>query len=187
MREGFAAHRLHSVAHRREINDRRNAGEILHQHPRGTVGDLLARRGGRVPRRQSLDVVGRDGRAVLVAQQVLEQDFERIRKTAELVLPDGAEPEDLILAAGGLNRGARAKAVHDADSLIQGRIEARKVTEPAGLSGWSFLPGSNLHHPKPLRPAQAESNVGPKPSVRLEHRSAPQPRRDTIRPATQSD
>jgi hypothetical protein len=37
-----AAKRDHRVAHRREIDDGGNAGEVLHQHARRAVGDLVA-------------------------------------------------------------------------------------------------------------------------------------------------
>ena len=38
-----AAHLRDRVAHRREVDDRGHAGEVLHQHARGREGDLLAR------------------------------------------------------------------------------------------------------------------------------------------------
>jgi hypothetical protein len=36
----IAAQRLDPVAHRGEVDDGRNAGEVLHQHARGAIGDL---------------------------------------------------------------------------------------------------------------------------------------------------
>src|SRR5258708_1727697 len=36
----IAAEHLHGIAHGGEIDDRRNAGEVLHQHARGPKGDL---------------------------------------------------------------------------------------------------------------------------------------------------
>ena len=41
---GIAAELLHRVAHRGEIDHRRNAGEILHQHPRRTECDFMLER-----------------------------------------------------------------------------------------------------------------------------------------------
>jgi hypothetical protein len=38
----IAAEALHAVAHRRQVDNGRNAGEILHQHAGGTKADLLA-------------------------------------------------------------------------------------------------------------------------------------------------
>jgi hypothetical protein len=36
-----AAEVRHGVAHRGEIDDRRHAGEVLHQHARRAIGDLF--------------------------------------------------------------------------------------------------------------------------------------------------
>ena len=80
-----AAERLDPVAHRREVDDRRHAGEVLHQHPRRPVGDLA-----RVPAAlgrpfgEGADVVDRDGLAVLEAQHVLQHDLKRCRQAAEI-------------------------------------------------------------------------------------------------------
>ena len=77
-----AAEVAHRVAHRGEIDDGGDAGEVLQEHPRGVEGDLLRRLGGRVPARDRLDVARRDGDAVLVAQHVLEQDPQRVGEPA---------------------------------------------------------------------------------------------------------
>ena len=53
-----AAHLGHRVAHRGEVDDRGNAGEVLQQHARGGEGDLLAGLGLRVPAGEGLDVGG---------------------------------------------------------------------------------------------------------------------------------
>ncbi len=82
---GVAAHRLHRVAHRREVDDRRDSGEVLHDHARRRKGDLLGRLGLRVPAGERLDVGGTDRLAVLVAQQVLEQDLQRERQPRDVV------------------------------------------------------------------------------------------------------
>jgi hypothetical protein len=41
---GSPAEMLHRVAHRREIDHRRNAGEVLHQHARRAERNLAIRR-----------------------------------------------------------------------------------------------------------------------------------------------
>ena len=77
----IAAKRDHRVAHRGEIDDRRHAGEVLHQHPRRAERDLVlmfAAIAG--PRGDRLDVLLLDAASVLVAQQVFEHDLERERK-----------------------------------------------------------------------------------------------------------
>ena len=77
----IAAERGHGVAHRGEVDHRRNAGEILHQHAGRAIGDLDAGRAlvGQ-PAGDRLDAFLGDRAAVLVAQQVLEQHLHRIGK-----------------------------------------------------------------------------------------------------------
>ncbi len=82
-----------AVAHGREIDDRRHAGEVLQQHPRGRERNLLLGARRDVPAGQRLDVLGVDEPSVLAAQQVLEQDLQRIR-----------QPRDPTVA-GPLERG----------------------------------------------------------------------------------
>ena len=57
---GVPAHLGDRVAHRREVDDRRHAGEVLHQHTSRAEGDLLARLRPGVPARERLDVGGAD-------------------------------------------------------------------------------------------------------------------------------
>ena len=70
----------HRVAHRGEVDDGRHAGEVLEQHATGRERDLLRRLGVRHPAGDRLDVGSRDGDAVLVAEDVLEQDPQRVRE-----------------------------------------------------------------------------------------------------------
>ena len=53
----IAAQQLHGVAHGGEIDHRRHAGEVLHQHARGPEGDLAFRGLGLEPLRHRLDVL----------------------------------------------------------------------------------------------------------------------------------
>ena len=70
----------HRLAHRGQVDDARHAGEVLHDHPGRGELDLDARVRVRVPVRDRPDVVGGDVRAVLGAQQVLEQHLEAVGK-----------------------------------------------------------------------------------------------------------
>jgi hypothetical protein len=75
---------------------RGDAREVLHHHARGREGDLLGRVGLRVPGREGLDVLAADGHAVLVAQEVLEEDLEREREPGDVELRlQRVEAEDL--------------------------------------------------------------------------------------------
>ena len=70
---GVAAQRLDRVAHGREVHHGGHAGEILQQDARRHVGDFLAAAPA-APAGEGLDLVGPDRPAVLVAEEVLEQD-----------------------------------------------------------------------------------------------------------------
>ena len=100
------------VAHRRQVDDRGHAGEVLHQHARGREGDLLARLRLRVPARERLDVGGADRAVALGAQQVLQQHLQRERQPRHVkALLQRVQPEDLVLPPAYLKRALRAKAV----------------------------------------------------------------------------
>ncbi len=74
----IAAELLHGVAHRREVDHRRHAGEILHQHASGAERDFMFERALLQPGCNREDVVLLDGAAVFVAQQVFQQHLHRI-------------------------------------------------------------------------------------------------------------
>jgi hypothetical protein len=74
----IAAERLHGVPHRRKVDDGGNPGEVLHQHARRPVRDLLLGLAAVVEKgRERLDVGPGDRAAVLVAQQVLQEHLHR--------------------------------------------------------------------------------------------------------------
>ena len=79
-----AAELEHGLAHRRQIDHRRHAGEVLHQHARRPEGDLRSRAALGEPGGQRLEMLGRDRAAILEAQQVLEQDLERKGQAGDL-------------------------------------------------------------------------------------------------------
>ena len=125
---GVAAKLDHRVAHRGEIDDRRDAGEVLHQHARRTEGDFVLFLAAVVePGRDRLDVFLLDGAAVLVAQQVLQHDLQRerqLRDAGEAVLFGRLEREILVALGPDLERLATFEAVkagHAGDSENAGR------------------------------------------------------------------
>ena len=75
----IAIHLAYRVAHRGEVDHRRDAREVLHHHPGGRERNLLSGLRVGVPFRQRLHVFGVHSLAVFVAQQVLEQHLERER------------------------------------------------------------------------------------------------------------
>ena len=79
-----ASQRLHGVSHRGQVDDCGHAGEVLHQHARGHVGDLARGLGFGVPVGEKADVVRRHGAAIFVAQQILKQDAQGERKLRQV-------------------------------------------------------------------------------------------------------
>jgi len=77
---GVTPQRLHGIAHGREIDHRRHAGKVLHQHARRAKRDLAFRGLGLEPLRNRLDIFLGDRAAILVAQQILQQHFHGKRQ-----------------------------------------------------------------------------------------------------------
>src|SRR5271165_6765369 len=111
---GIAAQRFHGVAHGSEIDYRRHAGEILQQHAAGHEGDLLRGNGFAGPGRERAHVVGLHRLAVFAAEQVLQQDAERVGQVTggAALLFQSVKTVDLKLALAHAQDGATAKAVH---------------------------------------------------------------------------
>ena len=82
--------RYHGIPHRRQVDHRRDAGEILHQHPRRPKGDLPVRSALVEPSGDRLYVVHGDGPAVFPAQQILEQHLEREGQLRDIANSSGA-------------------------------------------------------------------------------------------------
>ncbi len=87
---GVGAKRLGGVAHGGQVDHCWNAGEVLHQNARWAVSNLVLGRALVVqPVCKCLNVLLSDGRAVFVAQQVLEQNLQRggqTRNVAKAIL-----------------------------------------------------------------------------------------------------
>jgi len=75
---GIAAEFADRFAHRRQIDHAGYAGEVLHDHARRRERDFVFGGGLRVPVEQRFDVFAGDVHAVFEAQQILEQDLQRI-------------------------------------------------------------------------------------------------------------
>ncbi len=96
-----AAQMAHGVAHRGEINDGRNAGEILQEHARGHEGNFFfggSPGAGRVPSGECANIVGENKTAVLVTEQIFEQYFQRegkARDVADTGARKGLQAENL--------------------------------------------------------------------------------------------
>ena len=69
---GIAPQAFYRFTHCRQINHRRNAGEILHQHPGRTIGDLPVGVGVLQPSGQGVNILSRNGEVILPAQEVFQ-------------------------------------------------------------------------------------------------------------------
>ena len=99
----------HGLAHRGEVDDARDAGEVLHDHAGRGELDLLVGLGRRVPVRDRPDVVGGDVRAVLGAQQVLQEDLQAEGQLVGAL--HRVEPEDVVVGAVDGERRSCSEAV----------------------------------------------------------------------------
>ncbi len=94
---GIAAELRDGVAHRREIDHGGDAGEILEQHARDAERDLLLDTLRRIPLRERLDVAPFHEGAVLVPEEILEEDFERERQPADRRRVEFREVEERVV------------------------------------------------------------------------------------------
>ena len=104
---GIAAQGLDGVAHGGQIDDGGNAGEVLHEHAGGHVGNLAAGLGLGVPVGEKLDVGGGDVDAIFAAEQVFEQNLEAEWQAAEIEAAAGERGKaiDGVGAAAGGEHG----------------------------------------------------------------------------------
>ena len=110
---GFATHRCHRVAHRGQIDDTRNAGEILQQHSRRSEGNL-AFAAFAVPARQRFDIFFGDRAPVFEAQQILQENLERKRHPLERRYArsfQGVEPVVRVGAIADAQRVERSETI----------------------------------------------------------------------------
>ena len=107
----------HRVPHRREVDDGRHAGKVLHDHARRREGDFALGKLPRIGRGKRHDVVTRDALSVLVTQQVLEQDLQRVGEASDRAVREGVERVVLVTAAAGFELAACLEAVlHESSS-----------------------------------------------------------------------
>ncbi len=108
-----AAHVGHRVAHSGQVDDGRNAGEVLQQHAGRPVRDLALAADLRVPTRQGCDVVLTDAASVFEAQQILQQDLQTERQTRDVHARflERGEPKDRVRTLADGQAGAGFEAV----------------------------------------------------------------------------
>ena len=128
----ITAEGLDAVAHRREIHHGRNAGKVLHQHPRRAVGDLA-----RVlptllcPVGKRLDVVhGHREACILETQHVLENDLQRGRQLREISQTRSFGGGDGIIGVFGAIHLQGATGLRRVRSNFDGHVISRSLPVP---------------------------------------------------------
>ena len=111
---GIAREPLHGIAHGGQIHHRRHAGKVLQQHAAGGKSNFLVGLGFAVPRGQSPDVIRGHIAAVFGAQQIFQQNAERIGKMfgGNALFVQRLETVNLVFLAAHAKDGAAAKTVH---------------------------------------------------------------------------
>ena len=109
----------HRVAHDRQVHDRRDAREVLQDHPRRHERDLGLRRDTGPPRRQRREVLLPDDAAAGVSKEVLEEDLERERGPLEVHAVPGQDVQPVVVGQPRTQRRSGAERIddwHDAPS-----------------------------------------------------------------------
>ncbi len=103
----------HGIAHGREVDYCRDAGEVLHQHPGGAVLDFLVRAAGLQPAHQRSEIVAAYGHVVFPAQQVLQQHLEGGGQSADVAQLGGCVGKAVVVVglAGNLEAAATFQAI----------------------------------------------------------------------------
>ncbi|MCW0415190.1 hypothetical protein NB689_000944 [Xanthomonas sacchari] len=103
----------HRIAHRRQVDHAGHAGEVLQHHARRHEGDLGVGFGLGIPLGHCLDVVLAHGHAaVFVAQQVFQQDLQRVGQAGDIeALGELGQAVVGVALAVDLERGAGGKGI----------------------------------------------------------------------------
>src|SRR6185437_3685315 len=126
------------IAHCGQVDDRGHTGKVLQQHAAGAERDLLFRTSGHVPLGHRLDVAALDEGAVLVAEQILEEDLETEREAAGVPAGECVErgkAEDRVLRAVDGERRAAAEGILACHGFV-----SRFGDERPPMRGWQTEP-----------------------------------------------
>src|SRR5262249_12987885 len=185
-----AAEIEHGPPHRREIDDRRHTGQILHQDARRAEGDLAVGTLVAKPPANRLDIVDSDGTAAFAVNEVFQEDLQGYRQPRDIAEPRRLRRRvktEIIVAlavdiegAAGLQRVVTGDA-HGQVSLERGALSAAR--QEAKLGGHDTPPPLpikaakwDLRYPlrrAPPRPPEAASNHPPRPCPPGRPRTAP--------------
>ena len=163
---GVATEPGDGFAHGGQIDHAGHAGEVLHDHARGREGDLVGGCRLRIPVEQGVDVLARDVDAILEAQQVLEQDLERVGKARDLLRRQGCEAPDGVVLATCVKRGTSLETVgHRSSVNIARELYIGSDDDPAAEAACALINHGGLAgRDGPLRLFRAKSRTPPSPS-----------------------
>ena len=133
--------RLHGIAHRGQVHNRGNSSEILHQHARRAVGNLAVRGALLEPACDREDVVLGDGAAILMAQQIFQKDFQRVRKPRNACQTPPLGRLEAEISVGLATDGECAAALET--------VEASQGPSSFGVDGESRREFSSIYHAMP--------------------------------------
>ncbi len=108
---GVAAEAGDRFAHRGQVDHAGHTGEVLHDHARGREGNFMRRLRLRIPVDDRLNIGARDVDAVLKAQQVLEQDLQRIGESRHACGAQRRQVVDLVVQSRDCESRARLETV----------------------------------------------------------------------------
>jgi hypothetical protein len=114
------AHGGERLAHGGEVHHRGHAGEVLQQHARRVEGDFGVRIRLGVPGEHLLDVLALHHAAVLVAQQVLEQDLQREGEAGDrgVVLAHLGEAVEVVRGRADLELALALETVRHVSAVL---------------------------------------------------------------------
>jgi hypothetical protein len=119
-----AAQRGDGLAHGGEVDDARHSGEVLHDDTRGRELDLGVGLGRGIPRSKCLDLRLGDVRAILGAEEVLQQHLQAER---ELFVPrNRVDAEDLVVGAADRQGALGTEAVNRGHVCLLRRRRGRR-------------------------------------------------------------
>ena len=179
-RRRVAAQVHHRIPHRREVDHRRDAGEVLEDDPRGHERDLDVGQGARSPAQERLDVLGSDDPSAGVSERVLEKDPDGHRQAAPARprptrgRPGGSSPGDPVRATFG-RRTDRVPA----RVLLRWRwLESSDGSVPRTMRAWrgDDRPAGRDETLEAIRAAGIDLDPDGERGSRPRRRAAPRPR-----------
>ena len=127
-----AAEPRHGGTHGAQVDHRRNAGQVLHDHAGGPVRQTRAPLCPRLPCSQFQHLLPRYGAVVATAQQRLQQNAQRIGQPGQVgraMRRQRGEAVVSVAVAFHAQRGARAKGIcHDRRRYLQSTRYAPAAT-----------------------------------------------------------